>query len=149
MGEPNITASAIINFAESLEDKSSKFYSALAENFDEQKETFLAFAKESEKNKTLIVRTYRETISDALEACFIRDLNINNYIAEAALAEGMSYPDALKMAIQLEEKASKFYSDAAERSESLLATIPLIFRRVAKRRNDRKLRLKSLLESLK
>ena len=149
MEEPNVTASAIISFAEKLEDESSKFYDKLAERYMEGKETFLSFVKESTKNKVLVIRTYQETISDALEACFsFKGLNLSDYLTETKLTEGVSYSDALKMAIQLEEKASKFYSDAAERSKSLLATIPRAFRKVAERRNNRKLKLKSLLKSL-
>jgi rubrerythrin len=51
----------------------------------------------------------------------------------------------LKTAIQLEDKAIKFYTDVAERSKSLLATIPMAFERVAKSRKNRKLKLESLL----
>lgn len=141
------TCSAIISFAEKLESNSSKFYEELAEKYEENKEIFLAFAKEGRKNKVLVTRTYQETITDALEACFIQ-IDLSNYLAETTLKEDMSYLDALKMAIELEEKASKFYFDAAEQSKSLLATIPRAFRKVAERRNNRKPKLKSLVESL-
>lgn len=141
------TCSAIISFAEKLESNSSKFYEELAEKSEENKEILLAFAKESRKNKVLVTRTYQETITDALEACFIQ-IDLSNYLAETTLKEDMSYLDALKMAIELEKKASKFYFDAAEQSKSLLATIPRAFRKVAERRNNRKPKLKSLVESL-
>jgi len=147
MEEPNITASAIISFAEKLEDDSSRLYEELANKYVEGKETFLSFVNESRKNKVQLIRTYQETITDALEACFIKGLNLIDYLAETTLTEGMSYSDALKMAIELEEKASKFYSDVAERSRSLLATISRVFRKVAERRNNRKLKLKSLLKA--
>jgi hypothetical protein len=164
----NVTASAIISFAEKLEDSSSTFYGGLAERWTEDKqpptpipltkggqggcgkgdkETFLNFAKESEKNKTSVVRTYRETITDALEAGFsFEGLNLSDYEAKTTLTENVSYSEALGMAIELEEKACKFYSDVAERSQSLLATIPGAFSKVAKRRSDRKLKLQSLLD---
>jgi rubrerythrin len=148
MEEPNVTASTIISFAEKLEDDSSKFYKQLAEKHVENKELFLSFAEESMKNKVLVTRTYQETITDALEACFIKGINLNDYISKTTLAEDANYSTALKMAVELEEKAGKFYLDTAERSESLLATIPRAFRKVAERRNNRKLKLKSLLESL-
>ena len=148
MEEPNVTASAIISFAEKLEDDSSKFYKQLAEKYMENKELFLSFAEESRKNKVLVIRTYQETITDALEACFIKSVNLDEYIVETTLMKDANYSVALKMAIKLEEKASKFYLNIAERSESLLATIPRAFRKVAERRNNRKLKLKSLLESL-
>ena len=97
----------------------------------------------------LVIRTYRETITDALEACFaFKGLNLNDYTVKTTLMEDTGYSDTLKMAIELEEKASEFYLDTAERSKSLLATIPRAFREVAERRSNRKLKLKSLLTSL-
>jgi len=142
----NVTASAIISFTEKLEDSSSAFYEGLAERWVESKETFLAFVKESRKNKTLVVRTYRETISDALETGFsFEGLDLRDYMLETTLPEDANYSETLRIAIELEEKACKFYLDVAERSQSLLATIPRAFRRVAKGRSKRKLELQSLL----
>lgn len=147
MEGPNITASAIISFAEMIEDRASTFYEELAERFAESKETFLTLAQAGRKNKTLVTRTYQETITDALEACFsFEGLNLEDYEAKATLAEETGYSEALEIAITLEEHACKFYLDVAERSESLLATIPMAFRRVAKKRGKRKLKLQSLLD---
>jgi len=144
----NVTASAIISFTEKLEDSSSAFYEGLAERWAESKEKFLTFAKESRKNKTLVVRTYRETISDALEAGFsFEGLDLRDYAVETTLAEDVSYSEALRIAIELEEKACKFYLDVAECSQSLLATIPRAFNRAAKIRSKRKLELQSLLDN--
>ncbi|HIE18689.1 TPA: hypothetical protein EYP75_03085 [Candidatus Bathyarchaeota archaeon] len=146
--EDQTTASAIISFAEKLENSSSKFYIELSKMYKQERETFIAFAKESEKNKVLIKRTYQETISDALEACFsFEGLNLQDYLIETDLKKDMSYIDALKMAIELEEKAGRFYMDVAERSGSLLATIPRAFRKAAEVRNKHKLKLKKLLEA--
>jgi len=146
MEEPNVTAAAIVNFAEKLEDNSSKFYEKLAQKYG--KESFLSFAKESRKNKILITRTYQETISDALEACFIKGLNLSDNTITTTLTEDMSFEDALKMAIELEEKAVKFYIDIAERTKSLLATVPMAFRRIAENRKSRNHELNLLLKTL-
>ena len=147
MGELIATASAIINLAEKFEDNASNFYQKLAQKFEKNKATFLSFAEESKKNKVLVVRTYRETITDALEACFsFEGLNPNDYIAKASLGEDTSFSEALRMAIELEDKASKFYIKVADLSKNLLATIPSAFRKVAERRNSRKQALKSLLD---
>lgn len=79
----------------------------------------------------------------------IRSLSSFQIFQGKRALEDMNYPDVLTMAMSLEEKASKFYSDAAERSESLLATIPSAFRRVGECRNSRKGRMDLLLENLK
>jgi len=143
-----VTASAIISFAEKLEDLSSKFYINLTERFVEDREIFLSFAKESEKNRILVTRTYQETITDALEACFsFKGLNLNDYLIDTTLAENKDYSVTLKTAIELEEKAIKFYLDVANRSESLLAMIPRALRKAAEVRKKRMQKLQSLLVS--
>ena len=47
----------------------------------------------------------------------------------------------------MEEKMIKFYSDAAEQSESYMADVPRTFRIIAKKRNDRGPKLRSLLDN--
>ena len=147
MEDSNVTASAIISFVEQLEDSSSRFYEGLAERFADNRDRFLAFAKESGKNKELVIRTYQETITDALEACYsFEGMRLQDYDVEHTLAGGAGYPEALKMAVELEGKASQFYQDVAERGQALLATIPRAFRKVADRRSKRKLELQALLD---
>ena len=143
--EPTVaTASAVINFAEKLEDQTSGFYEELAKKFPGDREAFDSFAKESKKSKVLVVRTYRETITDAIEACYsFEGLNLDDYYTKS-FAFG-NRAESLKTTIQLEDKAIKFYTDVGERSKALLATIPMAFERVVKSRKSRKLKLESLL----
>ncbi len=147
MGNFNLTASAIMSFSERLEDDSGAFYEELAKRFDEGKEVFLGFAKDSRKNKIHLVRTYQETISDALEATFsFEGLELTDYDFETALAKDTSFKEALKIALEIEEKASKLYSQIAEQAQAFLATIPGAFSRVAKKRRARKDILQPMLE---
>ena len=44
----------------------------------------------------------------------------------------------------MEEKIKKYYLDLAEISKSLIADIPLVFERIAEKRNKRKIGLESL-----
>lgn len=150
MEERKMTTSAIISFAERLENESSEFYAKLAEMAKQDKEVFVAFAKEGRKNRNLIVRTYQETISDALEACFsFESLNLNEYSTETAITQETNYLHALEMALDLEQNASKFYTDLAECSTSLLATIPRAFKRVAETRKNRIPKLQEILDRLR
>ncbi|MGD2142840.1 MAG: hypothetical protein PVF54_00030 [Anaerolineae bacterium] len=142
MADSVVTASAVISFAARLEDSSTTFYEALAERFAEEEEMFLAFARDSQKNKTLVVRTYRETISDALEAGFsFQGLDLERHEVETVVDDDVGWSEALDRAIEIERRAIDFYLDVAERSRSLLATIPMAFKSVAKRRKRRKRRL--------
>ena len=86
-----------------------------------------------------------ETITDALEAGFsFQGLALQNYEVDVTLPEGIGLPQAVEKALALEEKAIAFYQDVAESSESLLATIPRAFRRVAKTRRRRVQKLEAL-----
>jgi rubrerythrin len=145
MEEPPLTASAIITFSEKLEDETTNFYRSLIEKFGKNEEIYQGFIKDNKRNKTLLIRTYRETISDALEACFsFEGLKITDYRIDSKLGNNISYSDSLKKAIDLEEVASKFYSDVAEKSSSLLATIPRVVKKIADRRKKRIQSIKSL-----
>ena len=143
----NITASAIISFTERLEDRSAEFYRDLAERFPQGTEVFLSQAKSCEKTKKLVVQTYRETVSDALETGFsFEGLDLIDYEIEVTLLEDVEYGEALKKAIAHEGKAADFYQEVAKRSRSLLATISIAFKSAAKRRKQQKQKLESLTD---
>ena len=140
------TASSAISFAKSLEDGSARFYEDLAQRYAEGKDTFLSFAKENGKNVVQIERAYYGVITDAIEGCFAFDIEPDEYTFRTELAENASYSDALDIAVEMEEKIIKFYSDAAEQSRSLMADVPRTFAIIAKKRGSRKLRLRLLLD---
>jgi rubrerythrin len=147
MENSTLTTSAIMSFAEKLEDDSAAFYKKLAQRFDEGRETFLGFAKESQKNKTHLIRTYQETISDALEASFsFEGLELADVDFKAALGKSTGFGEALEVALGIEEKASGLYDEIAEQAQSLLATIPRAFSRVAKKRRARRQVLQTMLD---
>ncbi len=140
-----LTTSAIMSLVEKLEEDSAAFYEKLASRFEEGRGVFLEFAEESRKNKIHLVRTYQETISDALEATFsFQGLDLSGL--EVAMPEDISLQEALEMARSLEQKASSLYARIAEQSQSLLATIPRAFLRVARKREARIETLQEMLE---
>jgi len=140
------TASEVISFAKRLEEDSVKLYEHLAQRYpEEDRETWLSFAKENRKNIIQIERAYYGVITDAIEACFAFKIDPNEYTSEAELAENASYSDALNKAIEMEGEIINFYSDAAEQSKSLLADVPRVFTLIVKKRADRRAKLESLL----
>jgi rubrerythrin len=146
MGRNVVTTSSVISFSESLEDRSAALYKDLAEAFPQERDMFLSMAEDCEKVKTSVVRTYRETVSDALETGFsFEGLDLSDYDVDVALEEDVAYEEALRMAIALEERASDFYRDVGGRSRSLLATISMAFSSAARKRKRRRQRLQSLL----
>ena len=150
MTQQEIPASAVISFAEKLEDDTAAFYRILAGRFTESEGQFLSYAEESKRDKILIVRTYRETITDALEACFcFRGMNLKGYSVRTSLSRDTQFADALSEVLRLEKNAIMFYSDAARLSAGLLATISTFFKRMAEKREMRRQRLESLLQKPK
>ncbi|MBA7531202.1 hypothetical protein ES705_23413 [subsurface metagenome] len=139
------TASATISFARKLEEDSTKFYENLSQKYPKGEDVFLAFAKENRKNVVQIERAYYGVITDALEGCFAFNLNPDEYTLKTELAEAASFSEALNQAIKIEERIIKFYSDAAEQSKSLMADVPRAFTLVARKRESRGAKLRSLL----
>ncbi len=136
MAEGELTASAIMCLAEEVEENSAAFYEKLASRFAKGREEFLGFAEESRKNKTFLVRTYQETVSDALETAFsCKGLDLA--AVEVSLPENAGLQEALEIAVSLERRVSDLYFQIAEQTQSLLATIPRAFSRVAKKRAAR------------
>jgi len=136
------TTSAVISFAKELEENSIKYYEKLIQKFPQDSETFLAFIKENKKNVVSVQRVYQEVITDAIEGCFsFEGLDTDSYSFGIELPEDVSYADVLVRAIRIEEKIQKYYSDSAEMSKSLMADIPLVFERIAKKRDKRMMQL--------
>ncbi|MBM2824835.1 MAG: hypothetical protein HW402_499 [Dehalococcoidales bacterium] len=138
------TCSETISFARELEESSARFYQDLSQRSDRDKDFFLSLVKENGKNIVAIERAYYGVISDAIEGCFAFSLSPDEYRFDAQLAAGVSYPDALTRAVEIEEKMSRFYTDAAAQSKSLMADVPRALALVARKRSDRLARLKAL-----
>jgi len=64
------------------------------------------------------------------------------------LPEGITYPDALRKLIDMEEKTQKFLLDAAKQSKSLVPDVSWIFERVGKKRNERIAKLRLILDKI-
>jgi rubrerythrin len=140
------TASEVISFAKKLESDSAGFYDILSQKYAQGSDVFPSLAKENGKNVVQIERSYYGVITDAIEGCFAFDVEPDAYTFETELAENASYADALDKAIEIEKKMIKFYSDAAEQSQSLLADVPRVFKMIAKKRGNRVGELSSLLK---
>jgi rubrerythrin len=144
------TAAAVIKFAQEVEEKSAKFYDECAKIYKEGEEEFLSFVGENKKNVSLVKRAYYGVISDALEACFsFKGLKVDEYLFDTEFDESAHLSEILKMSMEMEDKIQRFYQRAGELSESLLADVPRALKKVAEKRNERKQKLKSLLERMR
>ena len=141
-----VTASAIVSYAIRLEEDLGRLYEELANRYSEAKDVFLSLAKENRSNKVTIERVYQGVISDKLEACFIKTLNTDDYSIEVQMPADFRYIDVLKRVLEMEERIKRFLSDAAESMGALVPDVSWTFERMTKKRSDRILRLKTLLE---
>lgn len=138
------TASETLSFLRELEEKAAAFYEELARRFPENKEDFLAFAKENRKYNKQIQMAYQSVITDAIEGCYAFDLEAGDYALDTDLPETAGLAEAAGKALAIEEKIVACYTMGAEQSGSLLADVPRNFKIVVKKRNNRLEKLKSL-----
>ena len=139
------TTSEVLSLGRKLEGDSATFYEELSKRYAKDKDVFLSFARENGKNVAQVDRAYYGVITDAIEGCFAFKIDPDNYVLNTELPEKASYPEALKRAIEVEEKMIEFYSVAAQQSKSLMADVPRAMAIIARKRDSRKEALKSLL----
>ena len=139
-----ITATAIISFSERLQEVSAAFYRDLGEAYPARGGVFEGYAQRCERDRVQIVRTYRETVTDALETNYsFEGLVVPEGLLGVAVPAG-DWKAALGQALALEGGVAAFYEEVAARGEGLLATIPRAYRRVAARRRAQEAELRAL-----
>ncbi|MEM2104149.1 MAG: hypothetical protein QW717_04590 [Candidatus Bathyarchaeia archaeon] len=143
-----ITCSAIVSYFTKVEKDVANLYEKLAETFPEHKETFLTMEKESKSNIVLLERSYYGVISDKLEACFIKQLNTDNYNIEVYVPSSFRLSEALEKVITMEENIQRFVSDAAKSISALVPDVSWTLSRVSKKRTDRINKLKALRQEI-
>jgi rubrerythrin len=140
------TCAQVVSLAKELETQSAKFYRDLSKKLPPGKETFLAFAQENDGYYAQVERAYYGVITDAFEGCFAFQMNPGEYRLDTKLPAKAAMADAVKKALAVEEKMTRFYLEAAEQSKALMADVPRAMKLVAKKRGDRPSKLKGLLK---
>jgi rubrerythrin len=141
------TASAAISFARKLEEDSARFYEEVSRRYAKDKDIFLSFIKENAKNIVQVERTYYGVITDALEGGYSFKINPDDYAFKTEMVHGVSYSEALERSIEIEEKIIEFYSTGADQSKTLIADVSRAFTLIAKKRDNRRSIVKSLLDN--
>ena len=130
------TMAAVMSFVSKIEEDSASFYEGCAEQYPELKETLLSWSKENRKFEKNVKRTYFGVITDTLESNYaFEGLDTDDYAFETAVPGSAS--EAVSKSRDVEEKIKAFYLKAAELSEGLMADIPRLFKKIAKKRADR------------
>lgn len=141
------TASAVVSYARQLEEEGALFYTEAADVHESQRERFLALAKENRRNASQVQTVYYGVISDALEGGFSFNLDTADYERHQGMPAADEPAATADQALDMEEKAIRFYTDAAEQSRSLLADIPRLFTILAKKRQSRAVFLSDLRDA--
>ena len=134
---------SILNFAEELENQDAAFYTAVAANpaCAEHKEIFEQFGADAKKNIKTVQRTRRENVTEMiLEA--IKDFTRTPYCEECQGADIMAASEALDSARKLEERAKRYYTEAAIKIKAL-PEVAHTLKTIAKKHTDH---LKKLAE---
>jgi len=111
---------SILNFAEELESQDQEFYEALAGNpaCGDHKQLFEQFAADAQKNVKTVQRTRRENVTEMILEP-IKDFVRAPFCEECQAASSMSLEDALATAKRLEDRAIRYYTDAAAKIKAL------------------------------
>ncbi len=111
---------SILNFAEELEQQDEAFFSAAAGNpaCAEQKALFEQFAADAAKNIKNIQRTRRENVTEMILEP-IKDFVRAPFCEECEGAATMSASEVLEAAKILEDRAERYYTEAAVKIKAL------------------------------
>ena len=111
---------SILNFAEKLESQDREFYTSVAANpaCSEHKEVFDQLAADANKNLKNVKRTRRENVTEMILEP-IKDFVRAPYCEACEAADTMNATEALETARRLEERARRYYLEAAEKIKAL------------------------------
>jgi rubrerythrin len=107
----------ILDFAIENEQNAIDFYSELAKNArnEDMKKTFEQFAKEEIGHKARLTKIKQEQIF-TMKIDTVNDLQISDYLVKTEAKSGMSYEEALVLAMKREKAAFKLYSKLSEKA---------------------------------
>jgi rubrerythrin len=109
-------AHEVLDYAIAREQEAHDFYAELAERAGTMKEIFAGFAREEAGHKQALEKIKAGRRWDP-PGKKILDLKIADYVVDVAADPGMSYRDALVVAMKREKASFRLYSDLAETAE--------------------------------
>jgi len=139
------TAGEALDFAISKEEEASRFYAEWAERLTNNaiREVFLEFSQVELKHKEKLLAAKSGSIS--LEPQHgVTDLKLTDYFRETAPSPGMTYQDALLVAVQKERAAYETYAQLA--SAYGASELGQLFEALAEEESKHKLKLESFYD---
>ncbi len=135
----------IINFAIEKEIKAFDFYTNAkkAVKFSGAKDLFSDLAKEEVKHRKMLEKINLKKIAQATIKK-VPDLKISTYLADAEFKPDMPYADILRIAIKMEERALKLYTQMNKSNQD--ETLNKLFTFLANEEAKHKLRLEKIYD---
>jgi rubrerythrin len=129
----------VLDFAMKSEQEAVDFYTQLASQMQNQEmqETFLQFAKEEVGHKARLQKIKDERLFDLSDEKVL-DLKISDYVVITKPDPGMSYADALVLAMKKEKAAFKLYTNLSQRTDN--TELKAVFQSLAVEESKHKLR---------
>ena len=141
------TFEEIISYAIDREKEAVAFYEEASslEPYAWAKETFEDFAKEEQKHQALLEGFLKgEKVVSDYKFEWITDIKRSDYLVDLTYEKGMSYPDALRLAMKREEKALAFYNDLQKNADG--EELIKVFKMLAQEEAKHKLALETLYD---
>ena len=137
---------AILNFAETIEKGDMAFYSQAAshEGGESHRIVFEMFVKEGRKHISLVQRTRRENVTEMILEP-IQDFVRRSYEIEVPPTPSLDLAGLLTTAMALENRAIRYYTDAAQKIRAL-PEVARTLKTMAKKRTQRIAQLNRLAE---
>ena len=106
----------IIKFAIEKGIGAFNFYTKASQvaKYSGARELFTDFSKEEEKHRKLLEDITVEKIAQLKVEKAVPDLKISDYMVDVEFRPDLSYADILRMAMKLEERSLKLYTDLKE-----------------------------------
>ena len=107
---------SILGFAEQLEKKDRDFYQKAIENPESAayKALFETFAADAKKHIKLVERTRRENVTEMILEP-IRGFSRASFSEDCGQPDGMNASEIVKAARCMEDRANRYYAEAAEK----------------------------------
>jgi len=136
------TFGSVLTFAINLEDNARTFYEGLSKRDKHHlsNEILKELAEGNGKRRELLERTRRESVVEMILER-ISGLNRAEYSADASYAPDET--NNLKVAIELERRMGRFYSDSANKTK-FLPEVSRTLEKLARNSAEREARLRSL-----
>lgn len=135
---------SIMGFAAELEAADKAFYEAAATNpaCAEIKDLLEAFAKDEIKNEKNMLRARREHVTEMVLEPII-DFASEPFVSDRQGTPDMNLEQVLARALELEEKAQRFYNQASEKTKGL-AEISRVLAKTGEKRAAHRAQLEAL-----